>query len=196
MLCWKLGEPRSGVALLADVVDAVLMVVVHKLAVPLGQAFGGLVTRKLSDSDRFFTCFCMRISAICRDPTTIFKSWLDSMEAITSFSSSASAKKMILRMALRHLCLTAGPAEELYTSYRTPNRVLIKHFASSGSSFINWARASLGEPPGMPQSAVVPPLPDGALCGLSAALLQHHIHREDALSGQAGHQLTAGRGGR
>lgn len=55
MLCWKLGEPRSGVALLADVVDAVLMVVVHKLAVPLGQAFGGLVTRKLSDSDRFFT---------------------------------------------------------------------------------------------------------------------------------------------
>ena len=48
---------------------------------------------------------------------------------------------------------------------------------------------------GMPQSAVVPPLPDGALCGLSAALLQHHIHREDALSGQAGHQLTAGRGG-
>lgn len=55
MLCWKLGEPRSGVALLADVVDAVLMVVVHTLAVPLGQAFGGLVTRKLSDSDRFFT---------------------------------------------------------------------------------------------------------------------------------------------
>lgn len=55
MLCWKLGEPRSGVALLAEVVDAVLMVVVHKLAVPLGQAFGGLVTRKLSDSDRFFT---------------------------------------------------------------------------------------------------------------------------------------------
>lgn len=55
MLCWKLGEPRSGVALLADVVDAVLMVVVHKLAVPLGQAFGGLVTRKLSDSERFFT---------------------------------------------------------------------------------------------------------------------------------------------
>lgn len=45
-------------------------------------------------------------------------------------------------MALRHLCLTAGPADELYTSYKTPNRVLIKHFASSGSSFINWARAS------------------------------------------------------
>ena len=55
MLCWKLGEPRSGVALLADVVDAVLMVVVHRLAVPLGQAFGGLVTRKLSDSARFLT---------------------------------------------------------------------------------------------------------------------------------------------
>lgn len=55
MLCWKLGEPRSGVALLADVVDAVLMVVVHRLAVPLGQALGGLVTRKLSDSARFFT---------------------------------------------------------------------------------------------------------------------------------------------
>lgn len=53
MLCWKLGEPRSGVALLADVVDAVL--IVHKLAVPLGQALGGLVTRKLSDSARFFT---------------------------------------------------------------------------------------------------------------------------------------------
>lgn len=55
MLCWKLGEPRSGAVLLADVVDAVLMVVVHRLAVPLGHAFGGLVTRKLSDSDRFFT---------------------------------------------------------------------------------------------------------------------------------------------
>ena len=55
MLCWKLGEPRSGVALLADVVDAVLIVAVHKLAVPLGQAFGGLVTRKLSDSERFLT---------------------------------------------------------------------------------------------------------------------------------------------
>lgn len=55
MLCWKLGEPRSGVALLEDVVDAVLMVVVHRLAVPLGQAFGGLVTRKLSDSARFLT---------------------------------------------------------------------------------------------------------------------------------------------
>lgn len=55
MLCWKLGDPRSGVALLEDVVDAVLIVVVHRLAVPLGQAFGGLVTRKLSASDRFFT---------------------------------------------------------------------------------------------------------------------------------------------
>lgn len=32
-----------------------LMVVVQRLAVPLGQAFGGLVTRKLSDSARFFT---------------------------------------------------------------------------------------------------------------------------------------------
>lgn len=45
-------------------------------------------------------------------------------------------------MALRHLCLTAGPADELYTSYKTPNSVLIKHFASSGSSFIKLARAS------------------------------------------------------
>lgn len=44
----------------------------------------------------------------------------------------------------------------------------------------------------VPQSPVVPPLPDGALCRLGAALLQHHIHSEDALSGQAGHQLTAG----
>lgn len=26
--------------------------------------------------------FCMRISAICREPTTIFRSWLDSMEAM------------------------------------------------------------------------------------------------------------------
>jgi len=56
MLCWKLGEPRSGVALLvAAVVDAVLMVVVHRLAVPLVQALGGPVTWKLSDSARFFT---------------------------------------------------------------------------------------------------------------------------------------------
>lgn len=54
MLCWKLGEPRSGVALVADVVDAVLIVVVHRLAVPLVQALGGLV-RKVSDSARFFT---------------------------------------------------------------------------------------------------------------------------------------------
>lgn len=55
MLCWKLGEPRSGAVLLAEVADAVLMVVLHRLAVPLGHAFGGLVTRMLSDSDRFFT---------------------------------------------------------------------------------------------------------------------------------------------
>ena len=55
MLCWKLGEPRSGVTLVAAVVDAVLMVVVQRLVVPLVQAFGGLVTRKLSDSARFFT---------------------------------------------------------------------------------------------------------------------------------------------
>lgn len=51
----KLGEPRSGAVLFADVDEAVLMVVVHRLAVPLGQALGGLVTRKLSDSARFFT---------------------------------------------------------------------------------------------------------------------------------------------
>lgn len=55
MLCWKLGEPRSGAVLLAEVADAVLMVVLHRLVVPLGHAFGGLVTRMLSDSDRFFT---------------------------------------------------------------------------------------------------------------------------------------------
>lgn len=55
IVCWKLGEPRSGVALLADVVDTLLMVVVQRLAVPLEQAFGGLVTRMLSDSARFFT---------------------------------------------------------------------------------------------------------------------------------------------
>lgn len=52
MLCWKLGEPRSGVAVVAAVVFAVLMV--HRLAVPLVHAFGGLV-RKASDSARFFT---------------------------------------------------------------------------------------------------------------------------------------------
>lgn len=44
----------------------------------------------------------------------------------------------------------------------------------------------------VPQSPVVPPLPDGALCCLGTALLQHHVHGEDALSGQAGHQLAAG----
>lgn len=55
MLCWKLGEPRSGVTLFADVVEAVLMVVVHRLVVPLGQALGGLVTRNASDSARFLT---------------------------------------------------------------------------------------------------------------------------------------------
>lgn len=54
-MCWKLGEPRSGFALLAEVVDELLMVVVQRLVVPLEQAFGGLVTRKLSDSARFFT---------------------------------------------------------------------------------------------------------------------------------------------
>lgn len=31
------------------------MVEVHKLVVLPGQAFGGLVTKKLSDSERFFT---------------------------------------------------------------------------------------------------------------------------------------------
>lgn len=51
-LCWKLGEPRSAVVLFVGVV---LMVDVHKLVVLLEQAFGGLVTKKLSDSERFFT---------------------------------------------------------------------------------------------------------------------------------------------
>lgn len=41
--------------LFAGVGDEVLMVEVHKLVVLLGQAFGGLVTKKLSDSERFFT---------------------------------------------------------------------------------------------------------------------------------------------
>lgn len=41
--------------MLADVVDTLVIVVVQRLAVPLEQAFGGLVTRKLSDSARFFT---------------------------------------------------------------------------------------------------------------------------------------------
>lgn len=55
MLCWKLGEPKSGVALLVVVVDVVLIVVVHRLVLLLGQALGGLVTRKLSDSAKFLT---------------------------------------------------------------------------------------------------------------------------------------------
>lgn len=41
--------------LFVGVGDEVLMVEVHKLVVLLGQAFGGLVTKKLSDSERFFT---------------------------------------------------------------------------------------------------------------------------------------------
>lgn len=44
----------------------------------------------------------------------------------------------------------------------------------------------------VPEAPVIPPLPDGPLRGLGAALLQHGVHRKDALSGQAGHQLTAG----
>lgn len=44
---------------------------------------------------------------------------------------------------------------------------------------------------GMPEAPVVPPLPNGPLCGLGAAFLQHGVHRKDALSGQAWHQLTA-----
>lgn len=44
----------------------------------------------------------------------------------------------------------------------------------------------------VPQAAVVSPLPYGTFGGLSAALLQHQVHSEDALSGQAGHQLAAG----
>ena len=44
----------SSDLLVAVVVVAVLMVVVHRLAVPLVQALGGLV-RKVSDSARFFT---------------------------------------------------------------------------------------------------------------------------------------------
>jgi len=46
----------------------------------------------------------------------------------------------------------------------------------------------------VPEAAVVPPLPYGALGGLGDALLQHHVHGEDAFSGQAGHQLAGGRG--
>ncbi len=57
MLCWKLGEPKSGVTLEAAVVVAVVMVVVQRLVVPLVHAFGGLV-RNTSDSARFFT-WCM-----------------------------------------------------------------------------------------------------------------------------------------
>lgn len=41
--------------LFVGVEDEVLMVEVHKLVVLLGQAFGGLVTKKLSDSERFLT---------------------------------------------------------------------------------------------------------------------------------------------
>lgn len=68
MLCWKLGEPRSGAVLLAEGADAVLMVVLHRLAVPLGHAFGGLVTRMLSDSDRFLTwCITPGTQQQCSD---------------------------------------------------------------------------------------------------------------------------------
>ena len=43
----------------------------------------------------------------------------------------------------RHLCLTEGPAEELYTSYRTPNSVLINPDASPQFSASTSARESL-----------------------------------------------------
>lgn len=43
----------------------------------------------------------------------------------------------------------------------------------------------------MPESPVIPPLPDGSLCRLGTALLQHYINCKDTLSRQAGHQLTA-----
>lgn len=42
----------------------------------------------------------------------------------------------------------------------------------------------------MPQSPVIPPLPDCSLCCLDTALLKHYINCKDAFSGQAGHQLT------
>lgn len=45
----------------------------------------------------------------------------------------------------------------------------------------------------MPQSPVIPPLPDCTLCCLGAALLQHYINCKDALSREAGHQLTVRR---
>lgn len=44
---------------------------------------------------------------------------------------------------------------------------------------------------GVPEAPIVPPLPDCPLRGLGTALLQHGIHRKDALSGQTRHQLTA-----
>ena len=47
---------------------------------------------------------------------------------------------------------------------------------------------------GVPQAPVVPPLPDGPLCGLGTALLQHEVHSKDALSRKAGHQLAGGGG--
>jgi len=54
MLCWKLGEPRSGAAVWAEAEPTVALL---RPAGPLGHAFGGLVTKKLSDSDKFFTWY-------------------------------------------------------------------------------------------------------------------------------------------
>ena len=42
----------------------------------------------------------------------------------------------------------------------------------------------------VPEPPVISPLPDGPFGGLSTALLQHDVHSKDALSWQAGHQLT------
>lgn len=58
-------------------------------------------------------------------------------------------------------------------------------------SYLN--NAAVNAVVGMPQSSVIPPLPDRSLCRLGAALLQHYINCKDALSRQAGHQLTSRR---
>lgn len=92
-LCWKLGEPRSAVLLFAGVGDEVLMVEVHKLVVLPGQAFGGLVTKKLSDSERFFT-WCITPVTSHRNvgyrvlkKANLFASWTFSLPTSAKMSS-------------------------------------------------------------------------------------------------------------
>ena len=43
---------------------------------------------------------------------------------------------------------------------------------------------------GVPETPIIPPLPQHSICVLNGATLQQAVHRKYAICGQLGHQLT------